>query len=98
MRPTTSSIIAALVRTVPRRVRARPEEVRIEKVVPRLVAERAAPAAKHWSGVVPGTRVVSAKERAMGRRMPVAATAVESGRLWRSGVREVERPPVGVGG
>jgi hypothetical protein len=45
-RPTTSSIMAALVRTVPSRVFVRPLVPRMVKVVPRLVEHSAAPAAK----------------------------------------------------
>lgn len=45
-RPTTSSIIAALVRTTPRREVASPLELRTVNVVPRLVEHSAAPAAK----------------------------------------------------
>lgn len=63
-------------------------------VVPRLVEHSAAPAAKAWSGVVVGRRAGrTAKERAMGRAMPVRATAVERGRFARREGGEVERPP-----
>lgn len=78
---------------MPIRVRANPEEARIENVVPRLVADSAAPAAKAWSDVVPGTMQIRRKEREIGRRMPVVATAVERGRLDSRGAREVDRPP-----
>jgi hypothetical protein len=50
-KPTTSSIIAALVRTTPRREAERPLEPRTVNVVPRLVEHNAAPAAKACSGV-----------------------------------------------
>ena len=45
--PTTSSSIAALVSTTPRRVAVNLLERRTAKVVPRLVEQSAAPAAKH---------------------------------------------------
>lgn len=63
-------------------------------MVPRLVAESAAPAAKAWSGVVPGTMGIRRKERQMGRIIPVAATAIERGRFDSRGAREVDRPPI----
>jgi hypothetical protein len=44
-RPTTSSIIAALVRTVPSLVPVRPLALRMVNVVPKLVEHNAAPAA-----------------------------------------------------
>ena len=50
-KPTTSSIIAALVRTTPRREAERPLEPRTVNVVPKLVEHNAAPAAKACSGV-----------------------------------------------
>ena len=45
--PITSSIIAALASTTPNLVFANPLVLKIVKVVPRLVAQSAAPAAKH---------------------------------------------------
>lgn len=63
-------------------------------MVPKEVAERAAPAAKDWRGVVPGRKNRSVKEREIGRRIPVVATAAERGRLERRGAREVESPPI----
>lgn len=79
--------------TVPNRVFAKPEDVRIENVVPKDVAESAAPAAKDWRGVVPGKIKISVKERDIGKMIPVVATATDRGRLERRGAREVERPP-----
>jgi hypothetical protein len=52
-KPTTSSIMAALVSTTPRREEERPLALSTVKVVPRLVEQRAAPAAKAWRGVAP---------------------------------------------
>src|SRR5690349_11530185 len=51
IRPTTSSIMAALERTTPSLVWDSPLEARTVKVVPRLVEHNAAPAAKAWRGV-----------------------------------------------
>lgn len=68
--------------------------MRIENVVPRLVAESAAPAAKAWSGVVPGAIGIRKKERQIGIIMPVAATAIERGRFDSRGTREVDKPPI----
>ena len=45
-RPTTSSIIAALVSTTPNLVDDSPLDARTVKVVPKLVEHKAAPAAK----------------------------------------------------
>jgi hypothetical protein len=61
-------------------------------VVPRLVEQRAAPAAKDSSGVAcrRGWRV---NERAMGREMPVRAMRLERMRLALREGKEVERPP-----
>jgi hypothetical protein len=92
---TTSSIIAAPLRTVPSRLRSSPLALRTAKVVPRLVLQRLAPAAKACRGVAPmrGTR---RNERAIGARMPVTATARQSGALARSAGRELVRPPAGI--
>lgn len=49
--PTTSSIIAALVRTTPILVVLKPLVCMTVKVVPKLVEHNAAPAAKACSGV-----------------------------------------------
>lgn len=91
--PTTSSIIAALVRTTPRRVVVRPLVDKTVNVVPRLVEHRAAPAAKACTGVAP-RRPCRMKEKAMGSVMPVSATAVEMARLAFRGVKEVLSPPI----
>jgi hypothetical protein len=90
----TSSTIAALVSTTPRRVLANPAEERIVKVVPREVADKAAPATKDCRLVAPA-RGVRVKLRPMGRAMPVKATTRERGRFERRGFREVLRPPMG---
>jgi hypothetical protein len=85
--------MAALERTTPRRVVARPLVLRIVKVVPREVEHRAAPAAKAWSGVAEA-RAWRGKERAMGRVIPVMATAMERKRLALRDLKEVESPPL----
>jgi hypothetical protein len=79
-RPTTSSIIAALVRTTPSRDDASPLEARTAKVVPRLVEHSAAPAAKACTGMALRSPW-SVYERPMGTAMPVRATPDESSRL-----------------
>lgn len=91
-RPTTSSIIAAVVKTVPRRVADKPLVLRIVKVVPRLVEQSAAPAAKACTGVAP-TMISRTKERAMGKAIPVIATATERNRLAFREEKLVSRPP-----
>lgn len=92
-RPTTSSIMAAVLRTLPSRVDARPLVLSTVKVVPRLVEHRAAPAAKHCRYDAPAAGT-NAKDRAMGAAMPVSATHADSSRLAFMVEREVERPPV----
>ena len=91
-RPTTSSIMAALVKTTPRRDLVRPLVDRTVKVVPRLVEHRAAPAEKAWRGVAPSS-CWRTKERPMGTPIPVAATAIDSSRLAFKEEKEVDRPP-----
>ena len=77
---------------MPSRVFTNPAAERIVNVVPREVADNAAPAAKHCRGVAEVSRA-RRKDSAMGRRMPVIATRVERGRFRRSGGREVFKPP-----
>jgi hypothetical protein len=91
--PTTSSIIAALLNTVPSLVLDNPLVLRIVKVVPRLVEQSAAPAAKAWSGVAL-ERDCRTNERAMGKLIPVMATAVERKRLAFRERKFVSSPPV----
>ena len=90
--PATSSSIAALVSTTPRRVVVSLLERKTAKVVPRLVEQRAAPAAKHCraEASVNGLRT---KERAMGAAMPVSATPRERNMLAFKDLKEVRRPP-----
>lgn len=91
-RPTTSSIIAALVSTVPRRVADRPLVLRMVKVVPKLVEQSAAPAAKACNGVA-STRPCSEKDRAIGMPTPVAATALDRTAFALTALKSVLRPP-----
>jgi hypothetical protein len=91
-RPTTSSIMAALVKTTPSREDDNPLAASTVKVVPRLVEQSAAPAAKAWRGVAPRSPRRE-KESAIGRAMPVTATAEERRRLALRDLKEVERPP-----
>ena len=91
-KPTTSSIIAALASTVPSRVAVNLLELRTVKVVPRLVEQSAAPAAKACNGVASDSGS-SEKESAMGRTMPVAATSAERKRFAFKEEKETDRPP-----
>src|SRR5690242_12551415 len=87
-----SSIIAALVRTTPRRVDARPLEPNTVNVVPRLVEHSAAPAAKACNGVA-SSSPWSVYERPIGTAIPVSATPDESNKLAFRDLNEVCRPP-----
>jgi len=91
--PTTSSIIAALLNTVPNLVLANPLVLRIVNVVPRLVLQSAAPAAKACRFDAP-TRGRRTKDRAMGKLIPVIATAIESHRFFFNDLKLVSKPPV----
>jgi hypothetical protein len=91
-RPTTSSIIAALVRTIPSLECERPLEARTVKVVPKLVEHRAAPAAKAWRGVALRSPCRE-NDRAIGNTIPVRATAEERARFSLRDLKEVDRPP-----
>jgi uncharacterized membrane protein len=91
-RPTTSSIIAAFVVTVPRRVEIRFVVDRIVKVVPRLVALRAAPAAKACNEVAP-TSSLRMKDKPIGAPMPVIATHRETIKFALTDLIDVDRPP-----
>lgn len=91
--PSTSSSIAALVRTTPRRVAVSLLERRTAKVVPRLVEQRAAPAAKHCR-VEASVNDLRMKESAMGAEIPVSATPSERATLAFKELKEVRRPPV----
>jgi hypothetical protein len=92
-RPTTSSSIAALVRTTPSLVLVRPVVPRIVNVVPKLVEHNAAPAANACKAV-PSTILWRVNERAMGRQIPVTATAIDSKRFAFRARKEVDNPPV----
>jgi hypothetical protein len=93
-RPTTSSIIAALVSTTPSLLFVRALVFRTVKVVPRLVEHRAAPAANAWRDVAFARRRRE-NESPIGKQMPVMATAMERKRLAFSADIDVERPPKG---
>jgi hypothetical protein len=93
-RPTTSSIIAALVSTTPSLLFVRALVFRTVKVVPKLVEHRAAPAANAWRDVAFARRKRE-NESPIGKQMPVAATAMERKRLAFSADIDVERPPKG---
>lgn len=91
-RPTTSSSIAALDRTTPKRLVTSPLELNRVKVVPRLVEQRAAPAAKAWRGVA-FAMPIKEKDKTIGMMMPVDATATESSRFDLRAAQDVESPP-----
>jgi hypothetical protein len=86
--------MAALVKTTPSLDEESPLAARTVKVVPRLVEHRAAPAAKACTDVAP-TNSCRIKERAMGTRIPVTATAEERKRLAFRDLKLLDRPPVG---
>jgi hypothetical protein len=88
--------MAALVVTVPRRVAIRPVDDRIVNVVPRLVALRAAPAAKNWRELA-DTRSFRTKDKAIGVPIPVIATHIERERFALTELTDVERPPIEIG-
>lgn len=92
IRPMTSSIMAELVKTTPRRVAERPLVPRIVNVVPRLVEHKAAPAAKDCNEVALSMGI-TAKERPIGRTIPVVATMDERPRLALRDLKDVDRPP-----
>lgn len=91
--PTTSSIMAAEVRTTPSRVEPRPLVPSRVNVVPRLVEHSAAPAAKAWTGEA-SAMDVRTNERPMGARMPVRATAMDKSRFALRAAKDVDNPPV----
>lgn len=72
-----------------------PLALRIVNVVPRLVEQSAAPAAKACMGVA-STSDSRTKERAMGKLIPVIATATERERFALSERKFVSRPPANV--
>ncbi len=88
---TTSSSMAARDDTTPKRLVTSPLELNKIKVVPRLVDQRAAPAANAWRGVA-FAMPIKGKDRPIGRRMPVEATATESSKSVLSGETDVDRP------
>jgi hypothetical protein len=91
-KPTTSSIIAALVNTTPSLEDVSPLEASTVKVVPKLVEHNAAPAAKACTGVA-FKRPCRVYESPIGNAMPVRATADERSRLAFSDWNDDESPP-----
>jgi hypothetical protein len=85
--------MAALVRTTPRRDSVKPLVPSTVKVVPKLVEQREAPAAKHWIGVA-GVSRRRINDSAIGTPIPVSATASESHILALRDFNEVDNPPV----
>lgn len=90
--PTTSSIIAALVRTTPILVVLKPLDCMTVKVVPKLVEHNAAPAAKACNDVAfaSNSRIY---DNPIGRAIPVTATPEERARLAFKDLNEVVSPP-----
>src|SRR5271154_1192435 len=94
-RPTTSSIMAAVTRTVPSLVAESFAADRIAKVVPSEVDERDAPAANAvrddtFVDVNSGMRM---KDKAIGNPIPVIATSMDGMSVSLSNSRFVVRPP-----
>jgi hypothetical protein len=94
-RPTTSSIIAALVSMTPNRVSVKPLALSTVKVVPRLVEHSAAPAANACKGDA-SSSFWRVKDRAIGSSIPVTATAIERKRFALRAENDVHRPPVAI--
>lgn len=92
-RPTTSSIIAAPVRTTPSLVLTKPVVDRMVNVVPRLVEQSAAPAAKACS-VVTSASLNNTNDNPIGAAMPVIATRVQNRRFAFNAENDVDNPPV----
>jgi hypothetical protein len=85
--------MAALVNTTPKRVDERPLVPKIVKVVPRLVEQRAAPAANACSDEAP-TRDCSKNENPIGTAIPVRATPDERTILAFKVLNDVASPPI----
>lgn len=90
--PTTSSIIAALVRTTPIRVVIRPDADMMAKVVPRLVEHKAAPAAKAWMGDALFS-LIKTYDNPIGSATPVRATPLDKNRFAFKDLKDVSSPP-----
>ena len=67
--------------------------LRAAKVVPRLVDDKAAPAAKASRGLYPKPVCRRAKDSAVGVAIPVSAQKIDKGRLDSRTGRLVESPP-----
>lgn len=91
-RPTTSSIIAAPVSTTPSLVLARSVVDRMVNVVPRLVEQRAAPAAKACKGVASAS-LNNTNDRPIGTAMPVIATKAQNRKFAFKTENDVDNPP-----
>ena len=78
-RPTTSSIMAAVTRTVPTRVDVKLAAERMAKVVPNDVDDNAAPAANAISLVIPVdvNNGMRRKDSAIGTKIPVIAINID---------------------
>ena len=94
-RPTTSSIMAAVTRTVPSLVVVSFAADRIAKVVPSEVDERDAPAANavRDDTFVDVNRGMRMKDKAIGNPIPVIATSMDGMSVSLSNSRFVVRPP-----
>ena len=90
--PTTSSIIAALVSTTPKRLSVSPLVARTVNVVPKDVEHSAAPAANACTGES-GRRPRRTKEMPIGAAIPVRATAEDKKRFAFKAFKLLEMPP-----
>lgn len=94
IRPTTSSIIAAVTRMLPRRVSPSPADRRMANVVPREVEHNDAPDAKAaLTLVLPLVRGMRMNDIPMGAAMPEIAIVIDSRTLERIFERGVVKPP-----
>jgi len=91
-RPTISSSMAAIDKTIPNRLLTRPLGLNRVKAVPRLVEQSAAPATKALRGLV-SAMPSKYKDKAIGKRIPVTATATGSSRFFVRATKNVDRPP-----
>ena len=93
IKPTRSSSMAAVVRTVPNRVVLRPEVPTTVNVVPRLVEQRAAPAENACRALAPAS-TRNTYDNAIGSPIPVIATAIERPKVAFTEEYDVESPPM----
>jgi hypothetical protein len=94
-RPTTSSSIAAVTKTVPTLVEVNLAADRTANVVPKDVEQSEAPAANAASLLIVAENIgMSKNDKAMGSKMPVHATRIASSKVCLSKTKSMPRPPV----